>query len=179
MTKEKILPVGFLAIAVTLSGMTIATAQSTNDTPDGAIVTEQGADTAHEARDNRRGRDGQRGLFRLISADSNEDGTITMEEIVTAQDAFFAAADVNGDSVLSLEELEATMPNQPNDRLSKRFERLDANADGQVSYDELGVAVTKISDRLDRNDDGVINADDRGERNARGDRNGGRNRDRS
>ena len=69
------------------------------------------------------------------------------------------AADTNGDGLLSRAEA-AALP-----RLAERFESIDANADGQVSFDELRGARHKARDgkggerflkRLDADNDGKV-----------------------
>jgi len=113
---------------------------------------------------------GQR-MQRLIAADTNGDGKITLEE---AKAAFpngtqeqFNKLDRNHDGVLSM----ADKPQgngQANTGRSEMLQRLraaDTNNDGTVTFEEAKAAFPKLTrerfSKLDRNGDGVLSMADR------------------
>ena len=75
--------------------------------------------------------------------DTNGDGKVSREELRAARKAQAKAhmeerwkkADTDGDGALSREEAEAGAP-----RIAKRFDQLDANADGKVTPEEVKAA---------------------------------------
>jgi hypothetical protein len=81
----------------------------------------------------------QRREQRLMAADTDHDGTISMAEFVAAQKGGhgnpsrrFAMLDLNHDGVLDKSEIDAM--------LTRRFKRLDANGDGVLSAAERAAA---------------------------------------
>ena len=85
--------------------------------------------------------------------DANGDGTITRVEAQAALRAQFSGLDRDANGVVTRDERRA-------DRRDRRFERMDANRDGVVTYDEMQRAATqrtrKRFDALDANRDGVV-----------------------
>lgn len=90
--------------------------------------------------------------------DANADGQITRAEIDDLRAERFAKVDADGDGGLSLDELTREATENAADRAEKMMKRLDANADGTLSPEELGGAsrATRLFDRVDRNDDGIV-----------------------
>lgn len=65
--------------------------------------------------------------------DGNRDGRLTMTEVEQSMQTRWAAADANHDGYIDKAEVQhAAMP-----RLERFFERLDANADGRLSQQEV------------------------------------------
>lgn len=164
MFKDKILPIGFLASALTLSGMVVATAQTAGAPiqaaqPATVAPTEMVVPVDH--RGGKRGRDGRGMSLGALVTDADGDGRITADEIDLARAALVAGADASGDGDISLEEYEAIFVELMRDRLVDSFQALDGDASGQITAPEFDDALSRIIDRMDRNEDGVIDADDR------------------
>ncbi len=85
--------------------------------------------------------------------DANGDGTVTRIEARDAVRAHFRGLDLDANGVVTKDERRA-------DRRDRRFERMDTNRDGVVTYDELQNAATKRAQKrfsdLDANRDGVV-----------------------
>jgi len=90
--------------------------------------------------------------------DANADGRVTQEEIAAHRTARLAAADINGDGLLSLDELQRRGSEKANARAARMLERLDADSDGKLSAAELSAAPrqARMFERLDTNADGAI-----------------------
>lgn len=76
--------------------------------------------------------------------DVNKDGQLTKEEIQAAGQARFKAADTDGDGFLSADELKAAAEKRAAERTAKRgdrtakmLEKLDADKDGKLSFEEM------------------------------------------
>ncbi len=135
-------------------------------------------------------------VFTELDTDGN--GSITLEELEGAGAARFAAADTNGDGALSRDELIAQAQTRTEARVDRMLERLDADADGQITLAEAeavhegrgngrGPSPERMFERFDADSDGAVTQaefdealadmmDRRGERH--GDRQGGRHGDR-
>lgn len=90
--------------------------------------------------------------------DANGDGQLTKEEMEAHRTKQFTEADTNGDGKLSVEEMQAAAQKKTNERLTKMFERQDANKDGFLSDDELPKPsrAGKMFDRIDADNSGTI-----------------------
>ncbi len=109
-------------------------------------------------------------MFDTIDAD--KDGKLTEAEIEAHRAAEFAAADTNSDGMLNAEELTAQrlarMTRMATDQTARMIERMDDNADGSLSAEEMSETMQERQfARLDRDEDGAISkaeAEDAGER---------------
>ena len=90
--------------------------------------------------------------------DANGDGQITKEEMEAHRAQKFTTADADGDGKLSLEEMQASAQKNANDRVSKMFEKFDADKDGFLSKDELPKPRKgdKMFDRIDADGNGSV-----------------------
>ncbi|MES0861754.1 calcium-binding protein [Ruegeria sp. SCPT10] len=90
--------------------------------------------------------------------DANGDGQITKDEMTAHRNARFATADTDGDGQLSVDEMQAAAQQRSSDRVTKMFEKHDANGDGFLSDDELPKPrrADKMFDRIDADDSGGI-----------------------
>lgn len=94
--------------------------------------------------------------------DTNSDGQISLEEFEAQGDARFASIDADNDGAVTLEELVARAEARDAERMEKRisrmFDRMDANEDGKLTQDELQGRrdPAKMFERIDANSDGVI-----------------------
>ena len=122
-------------------------------------------------------------ITRMIKRlDLNGDSRISQTEMSQALAKTFAAVDANRDGGLSANELanaKSSMKQMrkqakanghgrlhfaklPMKKLNKRFEKLDANADGKLSQNELSRIASRMFKRGDRNKDGYISVADLG-----------------
>ncbi|MFZ1469176.1 MAG: EF-hand domain-containing protein [Paracoccaceae bacterium] len=129
-----------------------------------------------------KGDNGARMLQHFDEMDADKDGKVTKAEVQAYRDARFAVADTDKNGSLSADELSAMQMTQMQARLAQRskkmIDRLDANADGQLSAEEFATMGKRQSmfDRVDADNDGVISKDevqkmgDRGGKNRKGDK---------
>lgn len=124
---------------------------------------------------------------RFADADANDDGSLSAEEFANLdmrgpfaqrrgqrgdrtpgkrdqrarrdRSEQFEAADENGDGQLSAQEYEDMPKAVRAARLERLFARLDANADGKLTADELPSQSERLA-RLDANGDGKISRDE-------------------
>lgn len=102
------------------------------------------------------GHHGPKMSFEEIDTDGN--GEVTKAELQALKEARFAAADSNGDGVLSLEEMQAQGRERAAERAARMLERFDKNGDGALSKDELPQPrrAGKMFDRMDGDGSGGI-----------------------
>lgn len=77
--------------------------------------------------------------------DANGDGQLSQEEMRNLVQDRLRAADVDQDGYIDRAEAEASLP-----RVARIFDRLDANADGQLSTDEVQQVVSRFRGRRQR-----------------------------
>lgn len=160
MTRSKLVPAGFLVLALLGSGALVATAQSVPGDLDG------GAEVRVEHRGGDRGGHGPRGhrggfggeMFRTVfeAVDADGDGSVTREEIDAYRAARLAEVDASGDGALSIDEFETLYRDFTRHRMVDAFQALDADGDGQISPDEIDTRVSRLVERLDRDGDGAV-----------------------
>lgn len=103
--------------------------------------------------------------------DANGDGNVTKAEMEAHAKARFDAADTDGNGKLSQAEMKAAAEKRAEEARQRRFERMaarmmermDADGDGEVSFDEMPGQQTRqdrMFDRLDADNDGAISAEE-------------------
>ena len=103
----------------------------------------------------------------LTSADKNDDGAISRQEAMDAQNASFERLDDNGNDKLSRDEFDAGQPSAPEDAsqadiarrkqvVSRWFDQIDDDGNASITPREYRDAVSPYFDRLDANHDGKI-----------------------
>ncbi len=99
---------------------------------------------------------GPRATFQELDADG--DGQVTQAEITAHRTQKYTAADTDGDGKLSVEEMQAAAQAKANERVTKMFDKHDANADGFLSEDELPKPrrASKMFERIDADGNGSI-----------------------
>ena len=122
------------------------------------------------------GHRGERPDFATL--DLNGDGMLSLEELQNQGEARFAAADTNGDGGLSAEELIAAAGARAAERAEQMIERHDENGDGVLQIDEMprpGDRADRMFDRVDADEDGLISeAEFEAAKDRMGERRGGR-----
>jgi len=90
---------------------------------------------------------------RIEVLDTDGDGQISFDEFQAPEKDRFSSLDQNGDGDLTLEEMKASIAQQENKRLERRFSRMDGDGDGIVTRAEIR---QQKFDRMDQNDDGYL-----------------------
>ena len=90
-------------------------------------------------------------------ADANNDGKLTLEEMLLQSSTRFDKSDANGDGEISVEEMTAAIQRERDERRARRrMKRLDFNGDGKVTKDEITTRAKKRFSMMDRDDNGVV-----------------------
>ncbi|WP_020592994.1 EF-hand domain-containing protein [Kiloniella laminariae] len=92
--------------------------------------------------------------------DSNKDGQITREELQKFEEERFKLMDSDGDGQISFAEMEAEKTAKRAERMKARFDRMDLDASGSLSAEELAARGDKMMEHLDKNKDGIITKDE-------------------
>ncbi len=111
------------------------------------------------------------GAFKAASMDFdkldvNQDGKVTKAEMAARKQARFKEADVNGDGLLSAEEIADQAAKRARAKQLKRAKHMivdkDANEDGLLSAEEFGNSKRqdKLFERLDADKDGAVSAEE-------------------
>lgn len=79
---------------------------------------------------------GRHALKRLVKADADKDGAVTLQEFLSKRDDRFAKLDKNADGSLDADEITATLQERADHRTRMMLARLDANGDGKVTREE-------------------------------------------
>ncbi len=96
----------------------------------------------------------------IKNIDTSRDGKISPEEFSNARKRRFQAIDRNRDGKLSRSELDQTNLVPGRGRAAKRFDRMDADGDGSISWEELQMRDRRIFSRVDENGDGFISKEE-------------------
>ncbi|SLN18012.1 EF-hand domain-containing protein [Ruegeria meonggei] len=90
--------------------------------------------------------------------DANGDGQVTQDEMQAHRNQRFTDADTDGDGQLSVEEMQSAAQTKASERVTKMFEKNDANQDGFLTEDELPKPrrAGKMFDRIDADNNGSI-----------------------
>lgn len=94
----------------------------------------------------------------FTAADTNADGSVTLEEMAAARLAMFTKADTNAGGSLDAAEREAQMVEQATAMAKARIaavEPMDADEDGTITLEEFTAKDDRFA-RLDEDDDGAV-----------------------
>ncbi len=106
---------------------------------------------------------GERQIMRLIqSFDTNNDGQVGLEEIVTARGDRLTEFDADGNGTLNLEEYKTLWVDAYFERLVDDFQNHDDDGNGEVTLEEFTEDQTRMVKRLDKNKDGMVTPEDAG-----------------
>ena len=121
-------------------------------------------------------------IHRMIKrADLNGDGKISQSEMARGIAVTFSKVDTNGDGALSASEIAGAKKvlkaerkrakasgegrlqyvKFPAKRINKRFDKIDANGDGQLSKGEMERVALRMFKKRDKNNDGYIDREER------------------
>jgi hypothetical protein len=97
-----------------------------------------------------------------MMADTNKDGVITKDEVLSGVDARFARIDTNRDGKIGADERKAAAEFARAERMKRRMARRgDADGDGAISLAEQRARAAAMFDRMDANKDGKIDQAER------------------
>lgn len=132
-----------------------------------------GAALAHSKMGNMGGMQGMRGgpVFDFAAVDADGDGKLTRAEMMAHAKARFDAADTDGNGKLSAGEIKAQaaarseeMREMRSERMASRMiERMDADDDGEISFDEMPGQQSRAGmmfGQLDNDGDGAISSEE-------------------
>jgi len=92
--------------------------------------------------------------------DVNKDGAVTQDEVDTTRKSTLMKYDVDKNRTLSKAEYQNYWTDLMEARVTRGFERLDDDDNGQISADEFVKPLSGIIDRHDENSDGSIDKEE-------------------
>jgi Ca2+-binding EF-hand superfamily protein len=96
------------------------------------------------------GHQGPRASFETLDADGS--GDVTLAEMQAAGATRFEEADANGDGFLSADEITQKDSDRAAKRVARMIEKRDANGDGQLSLEEMKPDEDRVAKRFARVD---------------------------
>lgn len=106
---------------------------------------------------------------RFERVDVNSSGDISFEEFSAAMNKRVVKADANGDGTITVAEIAAQFNGPRGERMAERLvQRFDANGDGSVTLVEIEGRQKKLFALLDLNDSGTIEPREMPARKAKG-----------
>lgn len=120
---------------------------------------------------------GPMGHEMLRDIDTNDDGSLSQEEIDAAVNGRLSEFDANNDGTLSLEEFQALWAEVTRPLAVRAFQFLDPNGDAAVTKAELDERFGAVVAHFDSNDDGILSPEDRSNHRRGGHWRGGRDGD--
>jgi len=100
--------------------------------------------------------------------DADKNGSVTLEEYLTADEDRFESADADDDGFVTADELRAAGEKRSERRRQTRLDRIDGDKDGRVSLAEAEAAAVKAArkrfERMDADKDGFISMAEMSER---------------
>ena len=88
--------------------------------------------------------------------DTNHDGKVSLQEILSDQGRLFGAIDIDSDKKLSIEEIRRRGRLLQMWRTTTLFDLLDTNGDGVLTISEINAPTQRWFTRYDANHDGVL-----------------------
>ncbi len=95
----------------------------------------------------------------MMSADANNDGKVSRDELIASRDSMFARLDRNSDGVLNTADQRKSRPRlaqAETTRMDQLKADFDANGDGAIAKDEFVAGPTPLFDAADANGDNFV-----------------------
>ena len=92
--------------------------------------------------------------------DTNKDGKISQDEIDANRANWLTEADGDKSGSLALTEFQGLWLKTHNQQIIRDFQRLDRDANGQITVDEYKLPLSKLVAEMDRDKDNAISADE-------------------
>lgn len=95
----------------------------------------------------------------MMSADADNDGKVSRDELVASRDSMFARLDRNSDGVLNTADQRKSRPRlaqAETTRMDQLKADFDANGDGAIAKDEFVAGPTPLFDAADANGDNFV-----------------------
>ena len=103
---------------------------------------------------------GKTGKF-MAFFDSNQDGTVTIEELNEASKKRFQKMDADNNGVVTQDEFRAYVSQRKQERQQQHFSLVDSDSNGQISKEEYLLYQQQRAEKrfqdMDTNNDGVVN----------------------
>jgi len=96
----------------------------------------------------------------LARIDANRDGKITREELPERLAERLLLADLDQDGAITLDELRKAGDKEREEQAKQTLQRLDANQDGKITKEEIPERMRPRLEALDANRDGVLTLDE-------------------
>ena len=104
------------------------------------------------------------GTLSFKNLDINNDGKLSIEEIKTKRDSMVQSMDLNGDKMVSTQELMQQHTKRADLFAKRMIKKLDADGDGSLSFTELKKSqqwkLSRMFYRLDKDLDGFISKEE-------------------
>ncbi len=104
---------------------------------------------------------GKRTAMLMERFDVDKDGKITRAEFDEIRGNLFSGADADGNSTISIEEFVTVWQEMNSDRITRSFQKLDADGDLSVTQEEYAARSGNFVKKHDRNGDGVVTKADK------------------
>ena len=104
---------------------------------------------------------GPMGFEQMIERyDANKDGKISQDEIDTNRGTWLADADSDKSGSLALTEFQTLWLKSHNEQMVRDFQRLDKDANSQITLDEYKAPFAKLVAEMDRDKNGTLSNDE-------------------